>query len=338
MYRVWTTASHTKSGTLCCNCFSSNQSAAFSHPSLLKSTWPRSHCLFTLLLVYSVTKKARMCPHYVFIGHYCTAPHVRVVRRGRDRHLHGQVFLPPGIRIRHSQRCLAEHCPPPKRKAQFSKPVTACRFLACMVSLAHHFSIILPPCLMFVFVKKKKLSLGLHDESSTVLSHSSKYALCKVSPVGVHNTCSLTLRSTFSPSGFASASEALVSPRFRKLLDETVRTFAVLPSCLQHLDCDDKCMLSVPLSTSDRATFTTADGKVAESARCCPLGPSRCCATCSWYQGRFSHLFFTFVIISCSRICLLDVSRLLGLTLRPSALVCCCHQDFLTRGRLAFVQ
>ena len=41
-----------------------------------------------------------------------------------------------------------------------------------------------------------------------------------------------------------------------------------------------------------RATFTTADGKVAKSARGCPLGPSRCFATCSWFQWRFALLFF----------------------------------------------
>ena len=46
----------------------------------------------------------------------------------------------------------------------------------------------------------------------------------------------------------------------------------------------------------------------------------------------------TFVLLSCPRVCLLDVSRLLGLTMRPSAPVCCCHRDSLTRGRLAVVQ
>ena len=46
----------------------------------------------------------------------------------------------------------------------------------------------------------------------------------------------------------------------------------------------------------------------------------------------------TFVLLSCPRVCLLDVSHLLGLTLRPSAPVCCCHRDSLTRGRLAVVQ
>ena len=46
----------------------------------------------------------------------------------------------------------------------------------------------------------------------------------------------------------------------------------------------------------------------------------------------------TFVIVSCSRVCLLVVSRLLDLTLRPLAPVCSCHLDSLTRGRLAIVQ
>ena len=47
--------------------------------------------------------------------------------------------------------------------------------------------------------------------------------------------------------------------------------------------------------------------------------------------------FVTFVLLSCPRVCLLDVSRLLGLTLRPPAPVCCCHRNSLTRGRLAIV-
>ena len=73
--------------------------------------------------------------------------------------------------------------------------------------------------------------------------------------------------------GSTSAGVASLPPRFRKFLDETVKTFALFPSCYQLLDCDDKCILSVPSST-----FTTADGEVGESARCCPLRPSRCFA------------------------------------------------------------
>ena len=48
--------------------------------------------------------------------------------------------------------------------------------------------------------------------------------------------------------GFKSAG---VAPCSRKLLDETVKTFAVFPSWLHLLDGEDNCMLSVPLSTSD---------------------------------------------------------------------------------------
>ena len=85
----------------------------------------------------------------------------------------------------------------------------------------------------------------------------------------------------------------------------------------------DNCMLSVPLGA--------ARGKVAKSAKCCPQGTL-------WYQGRFNLFFVTFVVLSCQRVCLLDVSRLIILTVRPSAPVSCCHQDSWTRWRLAFVQ
>ena len=51
----------------------------------------------------------------------------------------------------------------------------------------------------------------------------------------------------------------------------------------------------------------------------------------------FQGLLF-FFLLSCSRVCLLDVSRLLGLTLRLFALVCSCHRDSLTRWRLSFEQ
>ena len=101
-----------------------------------------------------------------------------------------------------------------------------------------------------------------------------------------------------------------------------------------------------------RTTLTTAGGKVAKSARCCPPGLSRCFATCMMLQcAPHSQCTLAFCLrtcgrtfyspslsFSCSRVCLLDVSRLLGLTLRHSAPVCCCHRDSLTRWRLAFAQ
>ena len=52
----------------------------------------------------------------------------------------------------------------------------------------------------------------------------------------------------------------------------------------------------------------------------------------------FLSFFVTFVMESCSRVCLLVVSRLLGLTLYHFTPVCSCHRDSLTRGRLAFSQ
>ena len=55
------------------------------------------------------------------------------------------------------------------------------------------------------------------------------------------------------------------------------------------------------------------------------------------FQGFYEGLlFFSFVVLPTH--CLLDVSCLVGLTLRHFAPVCCCHQDSLTRGRLAFEQ
>ena len=52
-----------------------------------------------------------------------------------------------------------------------------------------------------------------------------------------------------------------------------------------------------------------------------------------FYEGL---LFFSLVALPTR--CLLDVSCLLGLTLRPSAPVLCCLQDSVTRGRLALEQ
>ena len=52
----------------------------------------------------------------------------------------------------------------------------------------------------------------------------------------------------------------------------------------------------------------------------------------------FLSFCVTFVMESCSCVCLLVVPRLLGLTLRHFAPVCCCHRVSWARGRLAFAQ
>ena len=64
--------------------------------------------------------------------------------------------------------------------------------------------------------------------------------------------------------GFTSACVAPLSPRFRKLLDETVKTFSVFPSCEPLLDCGDNCMLSVPLSTSDLHCSRWQSGEICQ--------------------------------------------------------------------------
>ena len=62
-------------------------------------------------------------------------------------------------------------------------------------------------------------------------SHSAKYALFKVSPVEIHNSCSHALCDAFHPFWVSkSAGVAPLPPCSRKLLDETVKILAVFPS------------------------------------------------------------------------------------------------------------
>ena len=134
--------------------------------------------------------------------------------------------------------------------------------------------------------------------------------------------------------GFKSAGVAPLPPCFRKLLDETVKTFAVFPSCWHLLDCDDNCMLSVPLSTSGLLCNRWQSGEF-----CQGLSTGAITLWCHVLLISMKACSSSFLLLlSCPRVCLLDVSCLLGLTLRSSAPVCCCHRDSLTRGRLAFEQ
>ena len=156
---------------------------------------------------------------------------------------------------------------------------------------------------MFLLVCLVSLSLELHVESSPVRRHFSKYTLCKMSPVGIQNTCSHALCGAFSRFGFH--------------------------RCW--------CGTILPGRISQDFRFTAADDRVAESARCCPLRPSRCCAMMFMVSRKIFSLSLSLVLVSCSRDYLLDVSCLLGLTLRHFALVCSCHRDSLTRWRLAIL-
>ena len=76
----------------------------------------------------------------------------------------------------------------------------------------------------------------------------------------------------------------------------------------------------------ERTTLTTACGGMVRSARFCPLWLSRCFAMVFMVSRAFFFAFFSiFVLLFWSRVCLLVVSRLLGLTLRRSAPICSCQ-------------
>ena len=131
-----------------------------------------------------------------------------------------------------------------------------------------------------------------------------------------------------------SAGVAPLPPRSRKILDETVKTFAVFPSWMYLLDGDDNCMLSVPFSTSD-LHFRCWQSANLPSDGCRSFHVTRLRIVVFSQRRMLSFLLCLDVLHTR---CLLHDSRLLGLTLRPSAPVCRCHRDSLTRGRMALAQ
>ena len=132
---------------------------------------------------------------------------------------------------------------------------------------------------------------------------------------------------------FSSAGVAPLPPCFHKLLSETVTTFAVFSSWMYLLDGDDSCMLSVPFSTSDSYCWQSGANCHAMAAGAFHDAQLR---TVAFSQRRMiSFLSCPAVLPTCY---LLHDSRLFGLTLRPSAPVCCCHRVSWARGRLAFAQ
>ena len=173
-------------------------------------------------------------------------------------------------------------------------------------------------------------SLRLHVESSPENRHSSKYTLCQVSPVERQNTCSLSLCGAFPTSGSHMCWCGTIATTFRNVLDEIVKTIALVPRVNNF---SIETTIACCRFRFARATFTTADGKVSEFARCCPLEPSRCFAMMFMVSRKFFSPSCHFGIVSCSRVFLLVGSRLLGQTLRPFAPVCTCHRDSLTLAR-----
>ena len=129
---------------------------------------------------------------------------------------------------------------------------------------------------------------------------------------------------------FKCAGVAPLPPRYRKILDESVKTFAVFPSCEQLLDCDDNCMLSVPLSTSD---IHYSRWHSREIYQVLSTGVLRCFSTWSMVPKKiYSHpLSLLCCCLALSFVCSL-FPVLFCLTLRLFAPVCDCHRDSLTRG------
>ena len=130
----------------------------------------------------------------------------------------------------------------------------------------------------------------------------------------------------------SSAGVAPLPPCFHKLLRETVTTFAVFPcgctfSMVTTIAC---CPCHFVRVTSTLAEWRNLPG---DGCRCFYDAQLR---TVVFSQRRMiSFLLCLAVLPTCS---LLHDSRLLGLALRPSAPVCCCHRVSWARGRLAFAQ
>ena len=100
----------------------------------------------------------------------------------------------------------------------------------------------------------------------------------------------------------------------------------------------------------------TACGRMAKSAKCCSPRPSRCFAKramgqCALHtQGTIAFClntlrktvlfssFFLFVLLFAHAVVCSMFPVFLALMLPPSASVCCCHLDSLTRWRLAYAQ
>ena len=210
-----------------------------------------------------------------------TAPLVRVVHRGRDPHPHGQVFLLLGIRWHHLQRCLAEPLFTNEKRGANSRsllwragpwaacflwPISwrlSCLSVWCLFSFSHQDCMMsrrrptaIPPSTPCLRCRR------LESTNRAVMLSVMYFLLSEFQKVLEWHHCHQVIADFWTRQSRLS----LFFPR--AFIFSFLTTNAC---CLFH---------------SARATFTTTDGKVAKSARCCPLGPSRCFATCSWFQWR----------------------------------------------------
>ena len=133
----------------------------------------------------------------------------------------------------------------------------------------------------------------------------------------------------------SSAGVAPLPPGFHKLLTVTFTTFAVFPSWLNLLGGDDDCMLSVP---SGACELHISCWQGSDSCQAIAAAALTLFNYALWFLRKADDPFFLFCLAVLPTCYLLHDSRHLGLTLRPSAPVCCCHRVSWTRGRLAFAQ
>ena len=138
-----------------------------------------------------------------------------MVRRGRDHHLHGQVFLPPGIRRRHSAMSCRTTVHRKERRNSRNQ-LHASSWPACSSGPSLYgypaslYDVIFLDCMMS------------RRRPKDILPRTPCFR-CRLDST----TRAVLLYGVFSPYlGFASAGVAPLSPRCRKLLDETVKTFA----------------------------------------------------------------------------------------------------------------
>ena len=296
---------------------------------------------------------------YGFVSSGRTSTQIyRTVRRGYDRHPHGQRLVPLKVRRRRYRRRLADplstiilkdapysltSCLPERTVSICHGGITLCSSgqgttsgLTLYPKGLRRRSVSMLFWVKFICLARRFIVVGhggnVHRDVYSILFlrgvavdmypflHECFFRLAGWNPIYVQSG---PLRH-FSL-GLRSAGVAPLPPCSRKLLNETVKTFAVFPSWLHLLNGEDNCMLFVPLRTSD---LHCSSFQVAKSARWCPPGLSRCCATHTGFSFKGCSFFFLVVLsrLSCLR-CLLDVSCLFGLTLRPSAPVLCCHQD-----------
>ena len=137
-------------------------------------------------------------------------------------------------------------CVPPTRARPQALPSTRKSAVSGKVHL---------PCWRFIVVRhggnvhRGSLVFCSSDESPPTFFHKHVFSRSRWSESSLHTID--RLRHFTSSLVLSSAGVAPLPPCPRKLLDETVKTFAVFPSWLYFLDGEDNCMLSVPLSTSD---------------------------------------------------------------------------------------